>query len=172
MSTTITVDPNRKRRPILIITRGLPASGKSTAAIAWVSAQPDWRVRANRDDLRSMGHGRFLGTGAQEAIVSGFQHNGVRVALSHGTDVIVDDTNLRSSDVRVFAKIAEEMDADFEVWDYRRVPLEVCIERDARRDEYDRVGEAVIRDKYEKHVAPWLAGGADEAAPTRIMANG
>lgn len=171
---TIPVDSNRKKRPTLIITRGLPASGKSTAAIAWVQADRDWRWRANRDDLRTMGSGGYLGTPAQEAIVSGFQHNGVRTALAHGTSVIVDDTNLPDSSVRLFEKIAEEMDADFEVWDFRLVPLQVCIDRDTRRDQYDRVGEDVIREKYDKYIAPWLANqGRDEAiVPTRVMANG
>lgn len=169
---TITVDPNRKRRPTLIITRGLPASGKSTAAIAWVSADPNWRARMNRDDLRAMAHGRYLGTGAQEAIVSGAQHAGVRTALAHGTSVIVDDTNLRNADVRLFARIAEEMEADFEVWDFRLVPLQVCIDRDSWRDDLDRVGEAAIRKKHEDHIVPWMAKGDQDAVPTRVMVNG
>lgn len=168
---TITVNPNRKRRPQLIATCGLPASGKSSAAIAWVSADPAWRARMNRDDLRAMAHGGFLGTGAQEAIVSGAQHAGVRTALAHGTSVIVDDTNLRACDLRLFEKIAAEMDADFEVWDFRGVPLQVCIDRDAQRDERDRVGEGVIRKKYEDHIVPWLAGEEDYVPP-RVMVNG
>lgn len=167
---TITVSPTRKRRPTLIITRGLPASGKSTAAIAWVNADVDWRARMNRDDLRSMAHGRFLGTGAQEAIVSGAQHAGVRTALAHGTSVIVDDTNLRTSDVTLFSKIAEEMEADFEVWDFRDAPLERCIAWDAQRDQHDRVGEDVIREKHAKYIAPGIERG--DIVTTRIMVNG
>lgn len=169
---TIEINPNRKRKPTLIATRGLPGSGKSSAAIAWVSGDPHWRARMNRDDLRTMAHGKFLGTGAQEAIVSGAQHAGVRTALANGTSVIVDDTNLRSADVRLFSEIAEEMDADFEVWDFRLVPLQVCIDRDAQRDEHDRVGEDVIRKKHEEHIVPWLASGDKDAVPTRVMVNG
>jgi predicted kinase len=171
---TISIDPNRKHRPTLIITRGLPASGKSTAAIAWVGADPDWWAQMNRDDLRTMTGGGYLGTGAQEAIVSGAQHAGVRTALAHGTSVIVDDTNLRNSDVTRFAGIAQEMDAGFEVWDFRQVPLQVCLDRDAQRDAYDRVGEQVIRDKYDKYIAPWLAsqGEGEDIVPTRVMVNG
>lgn len=150
---TISVNPNRKRRPTLIITRGLPACGKSTAAAAWVGHDPQWRVRINRDDLRRMGHGGYLGSDAQEAIISGIQLNGVRAALAHGTDVVADDTNLPEVSVRMFAGIAQQMDADFEIWDFRNVPLEVCIARDAARDALDRVGEQVIRDKYDKHIA-------------------
>jgi tRNA uridine 5-carbamoylmethylation protein Kti12 len=168
---TISIDPNRKRRPTLIATRGLPACGKSTAAIIWVSADPRWRVRINRDDLRSMGHGRRLGTGAQEAIVTGIQHNGARAALAHGTDVIVDDTNLAESAINALAKIAAEMDADFEVWDFRAVDVELCIRRDAERDEHDRVGEAVIREKYENHILNSSAAATVPAA-TRVLVKG
>lgn len=167
---SITVNPDRKRRPTLIITRGLPASGKSTAAIKWVEADTAWRARFNRDDLRTMVSGRWLGTPAQEAIVTGAQHNGVRTALAHGTSVIVDDTNLRTSDVTQFEKIAAEMDAGFEVWDFRDVPLERCIAIDARRDDHERVGEQVIRDKWEKHIAPAIERG--EIVPSQIMVNG
>ncbi len=167
---TITVNPDRQRRPILIITRGLPASGKSTAAIKWVEADTAWRARFNRDDLRTMVSGRWLGTPAQEAIVTGAQHNGVRTALSHGTSVIVDDTNLRTYDVTQFAKIAEEMDADFEVWDFRDAPLQRCIDWDAQRDGHDRVGEEVIRAKWEKYIRPGIDRG--DIVTTRIMVNG
>lgn len=168
---TITPDPNRKRRPTLIATRGLPASGKTTAAIAWVRADEAWRVRINRDDLRDMGHGRRLGTGAQEAIVSGIQHNGVRAALAHGTDVIVDDTNLSNAAINQLAGIAAEMGADFEVWDFRDVPVEVCIARDAQRGGFDCVGEDVIRDMYERHI---LNSAARHSVPpaTRVMMKG
>lgn len=168
---SITVNPNRGRRPTLIVTRGLPASGKSTAAVIWVNADPDWRVRINRDDLRAMGHGGYRGARSQEAIVSGIQHNGVRAALAHGTDVIVDDTNLPEALVRMFAEIAEQMDADFEIWDFRSVDVEVCVQRDALRGEFDRVGEDVIRDKHAKYIA---AGPAAETLParTRVLAKG
>jgi hypothetical protein len=73
-----------------------------------------------------------------------------------------------------FAGIAQEMDAGFEVWDFRQVPLQVCLDRDAQRDAYDRVGEQVIRDKYDKYIAPWLAsqGEGEDIVPTRVMVNG
>ena len=38
----------------LIITRGLPASGKSTWAKQWVLEDPEHRVRINQDDIRLM----------------------------------------------------------------------------------------------------------------------
>jgi predicted kinase len=153
MSINIIANGNRKREPKVIATRGLPASGKSAAAVAWVAADPEWRVRINRDDLRDMGHGRRLGTPAQEAIVTGLQHSGARTALSHGTSVIIDDTNLPEASIQALAKIADELGAEFEVWDFRGVPVQVCIGRDAMRAGADQVGEEVIWAMYDKHIA-------------------
>lgn len=38
----------------LIITRDLPASGKTTWARSWVAEDPIHRTRVNRDDIRAM----------------------------------------------------------------------------------------------------------------------
>src|SRR4029453_2439326 len=51
------IDPMAK----LIITRGLPGSGKTT----WAKAQPG-TVRVNRDELRRMMHGGHTGEGWAE----------------------------------------------------------------------------------------------------------
>ena len=42
--------------PTLVITRGLPASGKTTKAREWVAADPVRRARVNRDDVRAQLH--------------------------------------------------------------------------------------------------------------------
>lgn len=44
----------QKKMSKLIITRGLPASGKSTWARQWVLEDPKHRVRINQDDIRLM----------------------------------------------------------------------------------------------------------------------
>ena len=46
--------------PTLHITRGLPASGKSTWAREWVAEDPASRAEVNRDQLRLMMHGGFV----------------------------------------------------------------------------------------------------------------
>ena len=38
----------------LVITRGLPGSGKTTYARAWVAEDREHRARVNRDDIRQM----------------------------------------------------------------------------------------------------------------------
>ena len=111
----------------LLITRGLPASGKTTFAR---KLQPRV-VRVNRDDLRRMLHGERLFTQWAEGQVTQAQRAAVEALLRAHTDVIVDDTNLRAKTVREWAELAARFDATFEVHDFTDVPLEECIRRDA-----------------------------------------
>jgi predicted kinase len=131
-----------------LITRGLPASGKTTFAR---TLQP-MVVRVNRDDLRVMLHGRRLFTPWAEGQVTVVQHAMVEALLRAKADVIVDDTNLRAHTVRGWAELAARLHAGFEVHDFTDVPLDECLRRDAARDEPDRIGEPGIRRMFEKYL--------------------
>jgi predicted kinase len=146
----------------LVITRGLPASGKTTWARAWVAEDP-WRLRVNRDDLRMMTTGRPVLTGRLEDALTLAQHAAAEALLRAGYDVVVDDTNLRLRHARAWADLAARAGAWFEVRDFTDVPLEVCLARDAARAAAGgpAVGEAVIRDLY----ARFLAHGPLPAVP-------
>ncbi|GID94821.1 AAA family ATPase [Amorphoplanes digitatis] len=133
----------------LLITRGLPASGKTTFAR---KLQPRV-VRVNRDDLRRMLHGRPLYTQWAEGQVTRAQRAAVEALLRGHTDVIVDDTNLRAKTVREWAELAARFHATFEVHDFTDVPLEECLRRDADRGEDERVGEEAIRRMHERYLA-------------------
>lgn len=134
--------------PKVIITRGLPASGKTTKAKAWVAEDPLHRTRVNRDDLRQMVHNGFLDGQNTEKTITRMRDALITTALKLGLDVINDDTNLPNRTVRDLRAIAQRNGAEFEVWDMTDVPIEVCIERDAQREK--TVGEAVIRKMYTK----------------------
>ena len=125
----------------LLITRGLPGSGKTTFA----STLQPYVVRVNRDDIRRMLHGRRLYTPWAEGRVTAVQRAVVEALLRARADVIVDDTNLRSRTVREWAEVAARNHATFEVHDFTDVPLEECLRRDAGRPADERVGEAEIR---------------------------
>jgi predicted kinase len=147
----------------LLVTRGLPASGKTTFAR---KLQPEV-VRVNRDDLRRMMHGQRLFTQRAEAQVTHAQRAAVEALLRAGADVIVDDTNLRAKTVREWARLAARFHATFEVHDFTDVPLDECLRRDAERDEEDRVGEEAIRRMHGRYLAgkslplpvPWVEPG-------------
>lgn len=133
----------------LIVTRGLPASGKTTFARKLQPAV----VRVNRDDLRRMLHGARLFTQRAEGQVTTAQRAQVEALLRAGADVCVDDTNLCSRTVRDWAALAARLGARFEVHDFTDVPLDECLRRDAVRPAEDRVGEAAIRGLYERYLA-------------------
>jgi predicted kinase len=147
----------------LLITRGLPASGKTTFAR---KLQPQV-VRVNRDDLRVMLHGRRLFTQWAEGQVTHAQRAAVEALLRAHADVIVDDTNLRQKIVREWAELAAKFHAQFEVHDFTDVPIEECIRRDLDRPEDVRVGEEAIRRMHARYLAgknlplpvPWVDPG-------------
>lgn len=144
----------------LIITVGLPGSGKSRRAKKWVDGKPTSRTRVNRDDCRKMMHGGYLGTGAQERHVTIGGHAMIEALLRSGVSVVVDDTNLMPAYVDGFRRLAQSCGADFEVWDMTDVDIEVCIARDRVRPAGELVGEEKIRDMWTRHLEAKAAAGA------------
>jgi predicted kinase len=138
----------------LVITRGLPASGKTTWAREWVAQDPT-RLRVNRDDLRLMTTGRLVLSGRLEDTITVAQHAAVEALLRAGHGVVVDDTNLRLRHARAWAELAERAGARFGVREFTDVPLEVCLARDAARAAAGEraVGEALIRDLHDRFLA-------------------
>lgn len=152
----------------LLITRGLPASGKTTFAR---KLQPHV-VRVNRDDLRRMLHGQRLFTQWAEGQVTRAQQAAVEALLRAHADVIVDDTNLRARTVREWAELAARFGATFEVHDFTDVPLAECLRRDAERSGEERVGEEGIRRMHGRYLAgqhlPLPVPYIDPGGPGRV----
>lgn len=117
----------------LILTRGIPASGKTTWARAWVAENPTGRARVNRDDLRQNLYGQPAPLPYElEQVITVAQHGAVRRLLGGKIDVVVDDTNLHMKYVREYAKIAAEAGATIRLEDFD-TSFEECVHRDARR---------------------------------------
>ncbi|GAA2347271.1 AAA family ATPase [Dactylosporangium salmoneum] len=141
--------------PTLTITRGLPGSGKTTRARAWVAEDDKHRTRVNRDDLRIQLFGGWTGVHEHEEAVTAAQHAAVSALLRRGLDVVVDDTNLRNQHARAFRTLATAAGAGFEVWDLTDVPLATCLERNMDRfDTPAFVPPEVILSMHAKHIAP------------------
>lgn len=143
----------------LYITRGLPASGKSTWAKKQVEAPASATVRVNRDCLRYTLYGHRKGQGRlpheAEVLVTTVQQRAVRGALKAGNNVIVDDMNLRPKYVREWAKLAWREGVEVEVKEF---PL--TIEESVDRDRYRWVcsGEGVGEDAI-RSMRKWLGKG-------------
>lgn len=145
----------------LWITRGLPASGKTSWARATLASRPPGQiVRLNRDDLRRMGlpGGYHKPERDAEQRITTARDAALRALLESGCDVIVDDTNLRAKYVRSLMEIADRAGATMEVVDFTDVPMDECVRRDQERVGPERVGEIVIRDMHSRYLAQ-LGGG-------------
>ncbi len=131
----------------LIITIGLPASGKTTFARQWVEEDPKNRVRVNRDDIRRQLGPYWIPT--RENLVTEIEEQMVKSSLKLNFSVILDATNFRY----------DKWEGSFlnngikpEIKDFTNVSLEECIARDAFRDKKEQVGEEVIRNMYNKYL--------------------
>lgn len=132
----------------LIITRGLPASGKSTWAKQWVLKDPEHRVRINQDDIRLM-LGKYW-VPSREKLVQEIQFNAIIEALNREFDVVIDNTNLNNKVLDQFNRLIRTFeDYEIEYKDFFDTPLSVCIERDKNRDL--QVTEKVIRSFYNNY---------------------
>lgn len=137
--------------PTLTLCRGLPGSGKSTyARERLAAAEPGTLVNVNRDLVGHMLHGGRPHLSKTEAQITAAHHAMVESHLRNGVDVIVDDTNLKSANMRKLCEIGWRCGADVEVVDFD-VPVDVCIERDAARP--NPVGEGVIRGIERRYLA-------------------
>ena len=129
--------------PILRMFKGLPASGKTTAAKKLVTL--GW-VRVNRDDIREelQKEGWIWSRERETKDVIPVRDSLIKEALLAGQNVVSDDTNLSQKVESQLRKIAEECRATFEVDDsFLKVGVATCIERDAKREK--PVGEEVIK---------------------------
>lgn len=125
----------------LIITSGLPRSGKTTWAKEMVTTSGNY-VRINRDDLREMLHNNKWSF-KNEDITMAIQKAAVETALRKGKSVIVDDTNLGKYHLDRWSNIARECDATFEVKKFDSTNIAQLIARDDF-DEVSRRGAHVI----------------------------
>lgn len=135
----------------LIMTKGLPASGKSTWAKKFISDNPRYK-RVNKDDLRDMIDGGSWSKENEKFIVA-VRNALITQALNLGYSVIVDDTNLDPKHEDALCQLAKLHNAVFEVKDFTNIPLEECLKRDSERL-LNSVGDKVIRSMYNKYLKP------------------
>jgi predicted kinase len=131
----------------VIITKGLPSSGKTTWARSVLVAEPGRYKRVNKDELRVMlDNGRY--SKDNEAFIEAVRDQLILAALAAGKDVIVDDTNLDPRhEVHIRRIVHDRAEVVVKVFD---AGLEECIERDRARAA--PVGERVIRQMYRDYI--------------------
>lgn len=143
--------------PSLFMTKGLPASGKTTAANKMASSRKN-HVVVCKDDIRAMLHAGQKWTGARERAVVAGRDALVSTMLERNLSVIVADTNLAPKHEARLTQLAREHNAHFEVVDLTHVPLHTCLQRDRERGQRGErsVGEYEIRRMHERFIRPTL----------------
>lgn len=137
--------------PKLILCRGIQGSGKTTWAKQWVLEDPEHRVRFSNDDIRNM-LGKYW-VPSRENLVSDIKKDFMVSAMEFGYDIVIDNMNLNPKEVEYYENLVDSVLGyaicySLEYKDFF-IPLEVCIERDSKRE--NPIGEEVIRKTYERY---------------------
>jgi len=137
----------------VILTRGLPASGKSHWTREQLGDYPGRYKRICKDDLRAMLDDKRYSQ-ATEKFVLAVRDMLILQALEAGFHVIVDDTNLNPlHEMHIRALVKDK--AVVRIQDFPTFPLETCLERDRGRAGY--VGEQVIRHMHRQYLVPQVS---------------
>lgn len=135
----------------VVMTVGLPASGKSTWAKALITTEAGRWVRVNKDLLREMCH-NSKHSKSNEKFILKLRNFIILEALAAGKHVVVDDTNLHPKHISTIRELVKGQGA-VEVNDsFLQVPVKECIRRDLTR--LNSVGRDVIMQMYRQFVAP------------------
>lgn len=140
----------------IILTRGLPASGKSTWSKEQVAKGNGKVKRVNKDDLREMVDGGIWSR-ANEQLILDVRNAMIRIWLLDGVEtIIVDDTNFEERHFECIKNIAESCNPApvVEYKDFLDVSLDECLHRDSLRAK--PVGEKVIKDMHRRYILPTI----------------
>ena len=125
----------------LILTKGLPASGKTTWAKEYIQKYPE-TANLCKDDLRLQ-----LGvTNKREKRVVKLRDHLTEYYFNQGVSVIWSDTNLNPVHLRRATELAEQHQAQLTIQDFTSVSLAECIKRDLSRS--NSVGQQAIEQMY------------------------
>lgn len=132
----------------VILYKGLPASGKSTAAKKLIDANPGQYKRVNKDDLRAMLDNSKHSNGNEKFVLKVRDYL-ILAALDEGKHVLVDDTNIHPKHELRIRELVKGR-AEVEVIDFMHVDVETCIARDLQRP--NSVGPTVIRRMWQEYL--------------------
>lgn len=145
-------------RLTLTMTRGLPASGKSTWAADQVRrSAPGSLVRVSKDNLRLMLHGNGRGKRTEHQVLEA-RDAIIERCLQQQVSIIVDDTNFLPYHELRLRELAERHQAAFQIEDFTHVSLEECLIRNDQRT--NKVPREAIVGMYETYLSGSAAPGA------------
>lgn len=140
-----TFDINDKTQRITVL-RGLPGSGKTTFAYKWVEADPDFRIRVNKDDIRYSLYKRYWNFNRhQTENINAQEYSSAETAIKALTSPIIDATNMSADSIHKWYSLGAKYHIPVEViWEPFDLPIEKIKSRDMTRTKF--VGPKVIDD--------------------------
>ena len=134
----------------VIMTVGIPASGKSTWAKKWVLESSGGRKRINRDDLRLMVDSGVWSPDNEKFILK-LRDQFVLASLRAGKSVVMGETKLSGDNCTKLCTLIRGAGLTAFVLE-KMFPVDVdeAVARDAKRT--PNVGEAVVRDMWKKFI--------------------
>lgn len=131
----------------IILTIGIPASGKSTWRREFLAKNAGW-VAVSRDEFRLMLAGSQMMDYKGEKLVTELVNKAIATAIRNKYNVIVDQTNVNIKYLNEMVSFCENLaDVEFKIFD---ISLEKAIERDKNRDA--SVGAEVIKTMYKNYL--------------------
>jgi predicted kinase len=125
----------------LILTKGLPASGKTTWAKEYIQKYPE-TANLCKDDLRL----QLSGTNKREKRIIKVRDLLTEYYFEQGYSVIWSDTNLNPVHLRRATELAAKHQVELKIQDFTDVSLAECIRRDLVRS--NSVGQQAIEQMY------------------------
>jgi len=140
----------------VIITVGLPASGKTTWTNEHIKTHPEY-VNINRDDIRLMlqGRGRYNKFSKwRENLVTDAMLETARSAIKNGKSIIISDTNLNPDRNKLWKQFAKDRNVNYREQLFTDIHVGICVERDMKRE--FPVGSKVIMGMFERGRGIWF----------------
>lgn len=142
----------------IVLTKGLPASGKSTWAVEYVKDNKGW-VRVNNDELSTMLFGEAFVKGVSNNI-STVRLDLVKKLMDMGKNIIIDNTNLcpdREIEIRGIVQQHNHSTKGHDAYeviikDFTNVSVSECIRRNRLRA--NPVPDKAIYEMYHSYLAP------------------
>lgn len=160
------------------MSKGLPASGKSTWCKEFIKGKKDW-VRVNNDDFQQMMFGVAFAEGRGDFLDKARMHF-VDWLMEKKMNIIIDNTNLHPKQEVYYRELVEMWNAEivegqrigelyeFSIKDFTDVPVNECLVRNRQRPE--PIPDKVIYNMYnqylKKEVPPLIQ---DKALPRAIV---
>lgn len=136
----------------IILTSGIPASGKSTWSKEFVKANPSFK-RINKDSLREMIDCSAYSKNNEE-LISKIQNQLISTFIKNGNSIVIDNTHVKKSFFNDIKKFASSLKEEIEISEKLfHIDIDEAIERDNKREA--KVGEDVIRKMFKVFNGGW-----------------